>query len=125
LIYFSNDNGPQFDRQLYTIAVDAHTSVGTQLITVHAQDPDLINGNDNSTTTTVLYRVDDIIYRYRARNRQLNDYIRIDQHTGCVSLTQPIDEFSQGVFEVKINSADLHNESEAQIASTMIKVAVV
>uniref|UniRef100_A0A914WNI4 Cadherin domain-containing protein n=1 Tax=Plectus sambesii TaxID=2011161 RepID=A0A914WNI4_9BILA len=113
-----NDNGPMFDQEVYMVAVDMDANVGTVLLTVHAEDPDLSND------AAVLYHVHEEVYRYRGHSREVDGYITVDEHSGHVTVNQPIADFSQGVFEVTIKSADFSNESEAQSAMTAIKVWV-
>ena len=95
-------------------------NIGLVLTTVHAEDPDLTNDE-----AEILYHVHEVVYRYRGHSRQLEGYITVDEQSGQVIVGQPLADYSQGVFETTIRSADLRNESEAQSATTVVKVSAV
>ncbi|VDK58238.1 unnamed protein product [Anisakis simplex] len=117
-----NDNGPIFDKELYVKAI-AHTALaGTKLLSVHARDPDLTN-QLSADGDIVVYRIDDIIYRYLDRSRQASDFLAVNEHSGLVSLSQPVAEFRGGVFEARIISSDIKPQNTlAHTATTKLKV---
>jgi hypothetical protein len=100
-----NDNSPMFEQEVYPVILPENTPTGTHLTTVSATDFDTgLNGE-------IEYNLVDI-----------NNFIRIDNSTGAVTVRNPVDFETSLSFNVSVVAVDKGNPS--QTGSSLITVVI-
>lgn len=97
----ANDNSPQFLQESYSVQISEGTSVGTEIIQVDATDRD--QGDNGVVKYSILGGTDDFA---------------IDEDTGVVSVTKPLDREIHPVYVLKIAARD-QAANEPQLVSTV------
>lgn len=97
----SNDNSPQFLQDSYSVQISESTPVGTQIIQVDSSDKD--QGDNGVVKYSILGGT---------------DHFMINEQTGVVTVTKPLDRELLPVFILKIEARD-QAVAEPQLVSTV------
>ncbi|XP_033823988.1 protocadherin Fat 1a isoform X1 [Periophthalmus magnuspinnatus] len=97
----TNDNSPQFLQDSYSVDISESTPVGTQIIQVDSTDKD--KGPNGAVKYSILGGT---------------DHFAIDEDTGVVTVTKPLDRELQPVYVLKIAARD-QAVYEPQLVSTV------
>lgn len=97
----ANDNSPQFLQESYSVQISEGTPVGTEIIQVDSTDRD--QGDNGVVKYSILGGTDDFA---------------IDEDTGVVSVTKPLDRELHPVYVLKIAARD-QAANEPQLVSTV------
>ncbi|KAK7929499.1 hypothetical protein WMY93_005894 [Mugilogobius chulae] len=97
----TNDNSPQFLQTSYSVDISESTPVGTQIIQVDSTDKD--KGPNGAVKYSILGGT---------------DHFAIDEDTGVVTVTKPLDRELQPVYVLKIAARD-QAVFEPQLVSTV------
>lgn len=97
----ANDNSPQFLQDSYSVQISEGTPVGTEIIQVDSSDKD--QGNNGVVKYSILGGTNDFA---------------IDEDTGVVSVTKPLDRELHPVYVLKIAARD-QAVNEPQLVSTV------
>lgn len=97
----ANDNSPQFLQESYSVQISEGTPVGTEIIQVDSSDRD--QGDNGVVKYSILGGTDDFA---------------IDEDTGVVSVTKPLDRELHPVYVLKIAARD-QAVNEPQLVSTV------
>ncbi|KAK0395736.1 hypothetical protein QR680_001405 [Steinernema hermaphroditum] len=113
-----NDNGPLFSQQLYTVLVETTAEAGRHLTTVHAKDPDSVDGEKS-----VAYYIDTVTFNYKGHVRPVQRIFNINERTGEITLGQSVKDFIGGRFEIGLVSADSADKN-ANLGHAVVRVLV-
>ncbi|XP_056135970.1 protocadherin Fat 1a [Lampris incognitus] len=98
----ANDNSPQFLQDSYSVEISESTPVGTEIIQVDSTDKD--QGDNGIVKYSILAGT---------------DHFAINEETGLVTVTKPLDREVQPVYNLKIAAHD-QATSEPQLVSTVV-----
>uniref|UniRef100_A0A667WI06 FAT atypical cadherin 1a n=1 Tax=Myripristis murdjan TaxID=586833 RepID=A0A667WI06_9TELE len=98
----ANDNSPQFLQDSYSVEISESTPVGTEIIQVDSTDKD--QGNNGIVKYSILAGT---------------DHFAINEETGLVTVTKPLDREMHPVYILKIAARD-QAVSEPQLVSTVL-----
>ncbi|GAB1597288.1 protocadherin Fat 4-like, partial [Argonauta hians] len=94
-----NDNAPEFQNVLKSIAVPEDTAINSTIARIHARD------NDTGIHASITYQLDQIV------PRAVNSPFTIDMLSGNISLKENIDRETVEVYTVRIFAQDNYNRA--------------
>ena len=104
-----NDNAPAFSQETYTAAVTEDINLGSSVLNISANDLDSgVNGR-------VIYSL--------ANNTRDSMFFSIDQISGSINLTMPLDHETQSLYEVIAFATD--EGDPALTSQALVQIAVV
>lgn len=106
-----NDHTPVFDQSVYVVDVPENTSVGSELVTVHATD------RDSGSNGRLSYS-----FSQRSQN-QFGTLFRLDPQSGKVTLLQTLNAAESSAYNLSVQAVD--GGSEALVGYTAVRIFVV
>ncbi|XP_072318668.1 protocadherin Fat 1a [Eucyclogobius newberryi] len=103
----TNDNSPQFLQNSYSVDISESTPVGTQIIQVDSSDKD--KGPNGAVTYSILGGT---------------DHFAIDEDTGVVTVTKPLDRELQPVYVLKIAARDQAVFEPQLVSTALLKITL-
>ncbi|XP_040574168.2 LOW QUALITY PROTEIN: cadherin-related tumor suppressor-like [Lepeophtheirus salmonis] len=106
IIIDRNDNAPKFSEKIYEVQVSENAKIGSEIISVHAED---IDKNENGF----------VIYSIIDNDREL---FEIDSKSGTIRLTSILDREKRDKHILKILGTDMGNPSLSSTTTVYIQV---
>ena len=106
-VFDENDNTPEFASKSYISRISENLSVGSEVISVFAADPDL---NDNGKV------------KYAIERGDRNDVFKIDTASGVITLAKPLDRETVDDYTLLISAED--HGKPARSSSVAVSIVI-
>ncbi|KAG8185454.1 hypothetical protein JTE90_022385 [Oedothorax gibbosus] len=114
-----DDNPPAFDTTSYVLGARGNTQVDTELVTLHASDPD-------ASSSPIMYSIRNITFvgSSAQENPQFQDVFHVNPVSGVLSNNEALGKYVGGHFEISVaakSSQDTHYVALATVKIFVLK----
>ncbi|XP_054723337.1 cadherin-23-like, partial [Uloborus diversus] len=108
-----DDNPPAFETSNYVLGARGNTEVDSELVTLHASDPD-------ASSSPITYSLQNVLFIRSSTQEQIEmlDVFHVNPQSGALSNNEPLGKYVGGFFQISVaasSSTDIRSVAVAEV----------